>query len=71
MEAGSMLIDDVIVSGDVRELTLEELLASILLEECFMHHRAGQVVNHELEHRVDLLLGVSGIVGKSLVLSTV
>lgn len=42
--------------------TFEELLACILLEECFMHHRARQVVNHKVENRLDLLFGVSSVV---------
>jgi hypothetical protein len=49
-------------------LTLQELLASILLEEGFVGDRAVQVVNHQLEDRLNLLLGVSRVVSKSSIL---
>ena len=44
-------------------LTLEELLAGVLLVECLVDDRPGKVVDHELEDGLDLLLGVAGIVG--------
>ena len=50
-------------------LTLQELLASILLEEGFVGDRAVQVVNHQLEDRLNLLLGVSRVVSKSSILT--
>jgi len=49
-------------------LTLEELLASILLEERLVNDRTGQIVNHELKHGLNLLLSVTGIVGDGSVL---
>lgn len=47
--------------GKIR--TLQELLAGVLLEEGLVGHWAGEVVNHETEDWVNLLLVVSGIVG--------
>jgi hypothetical protein len=49
-------------------LTLQELLAGILLEEGLVHNGAGEVVDHQLQNRLDLLLGVAGVVCKSVVL---
>lgn len=49
--------------------TLQELLAGILLEEGFVNNGASEVVNHELNNRLNLLFRITGIVGKSLVLS--
>ena len=49
--------------------TLQKLLASILLEEGLVNDRTCQVVNHELDDRLNLLLIVSGIVSKSCILS--
>jgi hypothetical protein len=43
-------------------LTLQELFASVLLEERFVDNWAGEIVNHELEDRLDLVLCVAGIV---------
>jgi hypothetical protein len=48
--------------------TLEELLASVLLEEGFVDQRPGKVVDHEGDNRLKLILGVAGIVGKCGVL---
>lgn len=42
--------------------TLQEFLAGILLEEGLVGDRAVEVVNHEAEDRINLLLGVSGVV---------
>lgn len=44
------------------ERTFQELLASILLEESLVNHRASKVVNHEVNDWLDFLLGVTGIV---------
>ena len=41
--------------------TFEELLAGILLEECFVGHGFMEVVNHELEDRLNLLFRVASI----------
>jgi hypothetical protein len=49
-------------------LTLEELFAGVFLEEGFVVNRAQQVVEHEVVHRLDLLLRVSRIEGESLIL---
>ena len=48
--------------------TLEELFAGILLEECFVDNGAGQIVDHEMENRLNLLLCVASVVRDSLVL---
>jgi len=45
--------------------TLHELLAGVLLEESFVGDRTVEVVNHQAEDRVDLLLSVSCVVGQS------
>lgn len=42
--------------------TLQELLASILLEEGLMHDRASKVVDHEVDDRLNLIFSVTGIV---------
>jgi hypothetical protein len=42
-------------------LTLQKLLAGVLLEEGLVRNRAGEVVNHQLQNRLDLLLGVAGV----------
>ncbi len=51
-------------------LTLQELFASVLLEEGLVDHWSSQVVNHQLEHGLNLLLRVSGVVLNGLVLLT-
>lgn len=51
--------------------TLEEFLACILLEECFMEDRAVKVVDHQPEHRLDVFFIVSRIVSKCGVLGAV
>lgn len=48
--------------------TFEELLASILLEECFVDGRARQIVNHEVDNRLNLILRVACIIRNSRVL---
>lgn len=50
------------------EHTLKEFLARILFEECFMSDRANKVVNHEFKDRLDLRLGIAGIMSKGSVL---
>ena len=50
-------------------LTFEELLACILLEECFMCYRTMEVVEHELENWLDLFFSVAGEMSESGVLS--
>jgi len=42
-------------------LTFEELLASILLEERFMDDWARQIVDHQLQDRLNLFLAVASI----------
>lgn len=49
-------------------LTLEELFAGILLEEGLVDNWAGEVVDHQLQDRLDLLLGVAGVVCKGSIL---
>jgi hypothetical protein len=53
------------------KLTLKELLASVLLEEGFVDQRPCQVVNHELDDGLNLVLGVASVVGKCLVLGCI
>jgi hypothetical protein len=50
------------------QLTFEELLACVFLEEGFMCDRACQVVNHELEDGLNLFLVVTSIVSQCRVL---
>ena len=51
--------------------TFEKFLAGILLEECFMlHDRLVQVINHELEDRLDLPFRVASIVCQGSILGT-
>lgn len=49
-------------------LTLQELLASVLLVEGLVDDRPGKVVDHELEDGLDLLLGVASIVSNGGIL---
>jgi len=49
-------------------LTLEESLASILLEEGFMSDRSGQIINHELEDWFNFFFVVSRVVGQGSIL---
>lgn len=42
-------------------LTLQKLLASVLLKESLVCDGTGEVVDHQLQHRLDLLLGVTGV----------
>ena len=48
--------------------TFEEFLASILLEECFVDGGARQVVNHEVDNRLNLILCVACIIRNSRIL---
>jgi hypothetical protein len=43
-------------------VTLEELLASVLLEESFVSNRTSKVINHKQEDWLDLSLIIAGIV---------
>jgi len=49
-------------------LTLHEFLAGIFAEECIVDDRSGEVVHHELEDRLNVLLCVAGIMCQSGVL---
>jgi hypothetical protein len=51
-------------------LTLQELLAGIFAEEGVVDDGPVKVVNHELEDRLNVLLGVAGVVGEGRVPST-
>lgn len=64
------MLDDVssIQGSSTMLLTLQELLACILLEECFMCNRAGEIVNHKLEDRLNLSLIVTSIVSQGSIL---
>jgi hypothetical protein len=57
--------------GKLRMRTLQEFLASILLEEGFVGDRAVEVIHHELEDRVDLFLSVSRVMSESGILRMV
>lgn len=48
--------------------TLQELLASILLKESLVHDGSREVVDHELQDRLDLLLRVAGVVCEGVIL---
>ena len=48
--------------------TLEKLLAGIFAEEGVMSDWTSEVVDHELEDRLNILLGVASVVGESSVL---
>lgn len=48
--------------------TLQELLAGVLAEEGVVLDRTVEVVDHELEDGLDLLLGVASVGGKSSIL---
>lgn len=50
--------------GKLLCLTLEELLAGVFLKEGFVGDRPAEVVNHQLEDRMDLLFGVTRIVSE-------
>ena len=52
---------------DVNELTLQELLTGILPEEGIVRHRSSKIVNHKLEHGLDLLLRVTRVLGEGRV----
>ena len=51
--------------------TLEEFLASILLEESFVGDGTGKIVNHQLEYWLDRLFGITSIVSQGWVLYSV
>lgn len=51
-------------------LTLQELLAGVLLVEGLVDDRTGKVVDHELEDGLDLLLGVASIVSNGGILTS-
>lgn len=46
-------------------LTLQELLAGVFAEESVVNNGSVKVVNHELEDRLNFLLGVAGVDSKS------
>lgn len=50
------------------QLTLQELLAGVFLEEGFVGDRAVKIINHQLEDGIDLLFGVSRVVSESGIL---
>jgi hypothetical protein len=51
-------------------LTLQKLLAGILLEESLVDNRAGKIVDHQLQNRLDLFLAISRVVCKTCILVT-
>lgn len=53
------------------ERSLQKFLASIFLKECFVDDRSRQVVDHEVENRLDLHLGVTSVERESRVLERV
>lgn len=48
--------------------TLEELFAGVLLKESLVNDGTREVVNHEVDNGLNLILGVTGIVGKGSIL---
>ena len=48
--------------------TLQEFLASVLAEEGVMLDRTVEVIDHKLEDRFDLLLGVASVGGEGGIL---
>ena len=48
--------------------TFKELLACVLLEECFVENRAVEIVNHKLEDRLNLFFRVAGVMCESRIL---
>lgn len=51
-------------------LTFQKLLAGILLKEGLVYNRSREVVNHQLQNRLDLLLAIAGVVCKCSILVT-
>lgn len=51
-----------------RLLTLEELLAGIFAEESVVSDGSRKVVDHELEHWLNVLLGVTSVDGEGGIL---
>ena len=41
--------------------TFQELLASVLLEKCFVDNRLSKVINHKLEDRLDLFFAIARV----------
>lgn len=58
-------------SGVGLRLTFHELLACVLLEEGIVDNGAVEVVEHEEEDGLDLLLGVARVVRESSILMTI
>jgi hypothetical protein len=54
-----------------RFLTLEELLACVLLEESFMCNWAGKVIDHQFKYWLNSLFSVASIVCQSWVLLSI
>lgn len=52
-----------------RRPTFQEFLACVLLEECFMLDRFVKIIDHELEHGLNLFFRVARVVSKSCVLN--
>lgn len=53
---------------DEAKLTLEKLLARVFLKESFVNDWTRQVIDHQLQDRLDLLLAVSGVMCEGRVL---
>ena len=68
MEAIDMLEQGMAQMYHWWRLTLQELLAGIFLEEGLVGDGPCQVVDHQEEDRLDLLLGVAGIVLNGFIL---
>lgn len=49
-------------------LTLQELLAGIFAEEGIVTNGPSEICDHELEYRLNVLLGVAGVVCESSIL---
>lgn len=68
MDAVIVLAVALVKTDHVRQFTLEELLACVFTEEGVMLDRAREVVDHELEDRLNILLGVTSVRGEGRIL---
>jgi hypothetical protein len=53
---------------DTNQLTLEELLGRVFLEQCLMSDRSLEVIDEKVEDRQNLIFGIAGELGQSSIL---
>lgn len=58
------------VNTGKRQPTLEKLLTGVFLKKRLVDHRPSQVVHHQEEDRLNLLLSIAGVVSKNIVLAS-